>query len=270
MSGAEQHYALGMCSQLFETVLGARESFGRAAPYRKVLPPGAYPLQFDNDAAFIHWLSLYIGPGAMIVGDNPLIHPQTGEKLSLYHLSLNTAVAIGSAPILLLAKLAAQCEIHCYVEGPNRAWLAGIIEAGLHDNILRTWKNDSYPGWPGVVDLLKKRDDEPVVCSYSVTSTFPNHAVAIKQNIWTPEIKHDTIQQKYHLEDEDNPVEWESSYLSELWCDLPESEQWDKAMAALRKANENGHLEIDPETLGTQGYGNGMSAFDLVAAMKEE
>lgn len=270
VSGAEQHNALSLCSRLFGMVLGVPgHMFTESNPYRKLLPTGAYPLSASSDAQFFQLFATYIGPGSMILGDNALVHPQTGAKLDLYHLGLNTAVAMGSDPVRLLAKLAGQCEIHAYVEGKNRAWLADIIEAGVRDNILRTWKQDQYPGWPGVVELLRSRDNEPVVASYSVTNTFPNYNIARTHGAWAIEVDHNAIRQTYHLEEDDDPAEWESSYLSDRWYDLPEAERWDRAMAGLHKADEKGYLEIKPETLGTQGYGNGISAFDLMMAMME-
>ena len=33
-------------------------------------------------------------------------------------------------------------------------------------------------GWENVAALLRNRDDAPVVCSYSVTDSFPNPTIA--------------------------------------------------------------------------------------------
>lgn len=96
-----------------------------------------------------------------------------GQKIDGFALTLNTAVIVGNDVIRLLARLHGQCEVHGYVEGPHRAWLASVISRGRADNILR-----SDAGWEAVGALLASRDDEPVVTSYSVTDQFPNAYVA--------------------------------------------------------------------------------------------
>ena len=63
---------------------------------------------------------------------------------------LNTALAYGSDPIKLMAYIHGQCEIHLWVAGKNRAWMANIIEKGLQEKIYR-----KDMGWEGVVELLK-------------------------------------------------------------------------------------------------------------------
>lgn len=92
-----------------------------------------------------------------------------GAALGNFPLALNTVLAIGSDPLCLYARLAGQCEIHAYVEGPNRKWMAGLIRDGLDVGLYR---NDE--GWDAVVVLLESHDDEPVVTSYSGTASFPD------------------------------------------------------------------------------------------------
>src|SRR5690606_31251558 len=53
-----------------------------------------------------------------------------GYDIDLGNVSLNTALDTGSDALRLLARLHGQCELHCWVDGPNRAWLADIIVAG--------------------------------------------------------------------------------------------------------------------------------------------
>jgi hypothetical protein len=182
----------------------------------------------------------------MLAGFGATFHLPDGTQANVFETTLNTAVVMGSDHIRLLAKLHGQCEIHAYVEGPNRAWLADIIEQGIKDKVLRVWEKDFYGGWPAVVELLRSRDDEPVVTSYSVTEQFPNRFVASEHGSWDATLDNDR------------------------WYDLSDAEQWQFAMDGLRKQNESAHLEIKPETFAQQGYGNGMSGFDIVSMLYSE
>ena len=92
-----------------------------------------------------------------------------GTPLRGFDLQLNTVLAFGSDPACLFARLDGQCELHAYVEAPHRAWLAAVIEAGRASGLYRVGA-----GWEDVVALLRSRDDEPVVTSYSVTESFPS------------------------------------------------------------------------------------------------
>ena len=236
------------------------------APYRALLPASHY-LRTTPDARFLEdfktWLLVSFDDVGMILPDKSRVKP--------FDAMLNTAVAAGSDPIRLLSKLHGQCEIHAYVEGKNRAWLADVIEAGVRDRILRTWEGDYYGGWPAVAELLRRRDDEPVVTSYSVTDSFPNMHVARDAGKWQPVFTHEDIRKTLELTEGEDPADYEGDYLSDLWYEkLPASEQWEYAMRGLRKMSETAHLEIAPETLGTQGYGNGMSGFDIAHALAEE
>lgn len=91
-----------------------------------------------------------------------------GEPHDNFDLQLNTVLAIGNDPLCLFARLHGQVEIHAYVEGPHRSWLAGVIVDGLELGIFR-----QGAGWDGVIELLRQADDAPVVTSYSITDPFP-------------------------------------------------------------------------------------------------
>lgn len=146
-----------------------------------------------------------------------------GTPLDTWHLALNTALVMGSDPIALATRLAAQSEIHCYVEGPNRAWLAGLIETGRASGVLR-----AGAGWEATVEMLRARDDEPVVCSYSVSDSFPNASIAG----WAPE-----PDDGGDIDDE----AWDG------WYDLAHDEQWRLSLARLRASS--GGLELSPDAL---------------------
>jgi hypothetical protein len=91
-----------------------------------------------------------------------------GEPCDNFDLLLNTVLAIGNNPLCLFARLHGQVELHAYVEGPHRSWLAGVIRDGLELGIYR-----EGAGWDGVIELLEQANDAPVVTSYSITDPFP-------------------------------------------------------------------------------------------------
>jgi hypothetical protein len=174
-----------------------------------------------------------------------------GHRLTPWDLTLNTAVVVGSPAVELLARVHATCEIHGYVEGEHRAWLADVIDVGREDHVLR-----SGMGWEAVVGLLRARDDEPVVMSYSGTNGFPDRELAVEQGTWTPPSAN-------HDEDGyDDAVE--------SWGALPASEQWDLSMAALHRFNAAGPVELHPDVWGVSGFGDpAWSVFDLLDALEQ-
>lgn len=165
-----------------------------------------------------------------------------GRELSCWELALNTAIVIGSDVINWCARLHATCEIYGYVEGVHRTWLADIIERGRVDNVLRP-----EMGWEEVVTLLRSRDDEPVVMSYSVTETFPNRTIAGWRATRTTEDDEDE-------DDEDD----------DRWYDLPVERQWELAMKGLREQNTRAAVDLHPGMWRTRGFGHGYSVFDFL------
>jgi hypothetical protein len=267
VGGRERAYAGLLCHKLFCVSLGITGRYTDHSDierYRKILPSDCYVCS-QPDERFFETLRTW-----MLAGFGAMFHLPNGTQANVLETTLNTAVVMGSDPIRLLAKLHGQCEIHAYVEGPNRAWLAGIVEQGIQNKVLRVWEKDFYGGWPAVVELLRSRDDEPVVTSYSATKQFPNRFIASEHGSWdaTPDLE--AIKQEYELTDDDDLTEYASTYKSDRWYDLPDAEQWQFAMDGLRKQNESAHLEIKPETFAQQGYGNGMSGFDIIALLYSE
>ena len=209
--GSERAYAGVMCRDLFAMALGVR-------PY------------MDD------------GEWARIVALFPERHylrgmeKHNGESLrcalavegSLFEQSLNTMLVLGSDAVKLLARLHGQCEIHTYVAGEDRAWLADLIENGRETGVLR-----AAQGWEDVVALLRTASDAPVVTSYSVCDQFPNSHVA----------------------------GWKSQNDGDDWYELPDTEQWRLALAGLYA---DGGLRIDPATWQDFYFGDGTTAFDLI------
>jgi len=147
-----------------------------------------------------------------------------GEEWDLFQCELNTIVKIGSDSMKFIAWIHGQCEIHLWVDGPNRAWLADIIDEGLKIGILRE-ESQGYDGWGKVAELLRESDEGEVVTSYSVTESFPHFDY-----------------------EKDELMTWEDSI------------EW------LKK--RGGGTEMKPEEWNEFHFGEGKTAFDLVAKLE--
>jgi hypothetical protein len=175
---------------------------------------------------------------AISVGFNLKLELPDGRRVSPFTLALNTALRVGSDPIKLMARLHGQCEVHAWVDGPNRAWLAGIIDQGRAMNLYR-----ANAGWESVAAFLRERDDCPVVTSYSVCDGFPNSLMGIEGG-WSP-----------GEDDEDNSQ----------WYDLSDAERWRFAFAGLRAKDKDYTygLELRPDNWAAYYVGSGVSGYDL-------
>lgn len=157
-----------------------------------------------------------------------------------FDLAFNTAVVLGSAELQLAARLAGHGDVHAWVDGPDRTWLAGLIDRALQRGVLRAgiWPTDPsgipqawYPsGWDELATWLRARADEPVVTSYSVSDTFPS-----------PE-----------------PLGYADH---EAFWNLEEAERWEHGLTWIRTRPG---LQIAPEFLALT-IPPGISAFDLIA-----
>jgi hypothetical protein len=161
-------------------------------------------------------------------------------------------------PVQLAARLHAQCEIHAWVDGPNRAWLADIIDEGVETGIMRPhpdMDDIEKTGWQAVTTLLRRTDSEPVVTSYSVCEQFPNSYASTYLPPWPEGVTEewDALTEKQQRERET---------LSDAWYDLPGGEQWRMGMEWLRV--QRGGLELEPEGFYDFGFGNGFSWLDLI------
>ncbi|MGK3995050.1 hypothetical protein [Sorangium sp. So ce1024] len=156
-------------------------------------------------------------------------------RYGAWEVLLNTCLVLGSDPLCFLARMHAQCEIHAWVDGPDRAWLAGIIDEGRRVGLMRDGQ-----GWDDVTALLRARSDEPVVMSYSVCDQFPSRSVAN----WTP------------------PADEDGEPNRDAWYDLDEAERWRLAMDGVQE------LRFGPETLRTS-FGHCKSALDIKREIHE-
>lgn len=189
-------------------------------PIQRLLPPGHY-LQGAgfNPTSFETWFS---------VGDNRGLVLPDGRTANPFTVALNTVAVVGDDVLRFMARVHGQCELHGYIEGPNRGWFADLIDDGREDKLLR-----AEMGWEATASLLRQRDDEPVVTSYSVCQSFPNPGIAG----WT--------------DDQDGDGFYE----------LPRDEQWSRALAGLR-ASQDG-LEWKPDRWASFRFGDGITAMEL-------
>lgn len=227
VSGAERAWMAHLCHEATCSAIGPIfDSPDRPSWVRRMLPEGHY-LHRVNDFDFERSFHTYLQVG----GDrDPLL--VAGEKVDVFSLMLNTALVVGGDVLKLCARLHGQSEVHCYVEGQDRAWLAEIMERGLTDHVFRP-----KMGWEETIAFLRARADEPVVCSYSVCEQFPNRTIAG----WTPPEGKDL----------------------DAWYDLPEEERWNMGLARLRAGHPS--LRLDPDGWDKVRFGHNLSGFDLFA-----
>lgn len=201
-----------------------------------------------------------------------------GHPLDPFSITLNTVLAVGNDSWRLVARMAGQNEIHAWVDGPNRKWLAGLIDDALEAGLLRHNLRPSGPfgepepeqeqGWSGVLELLRSRDDEPVVTSYSTNDSFPvPHPFECPPpmpNGWVPAwVETDEERAEWDEQDDSYRMDYWEESVSSAFFEQPEYEQWAQAMRWLR--SDPGRLELRPDDWCGHWFGNGLTVFDLNA-----
>lgn len=204
-------------------------------------------------------------------------------RLHTGNITLNTALAAGSDVIALAAKIDGWCEAHAYVEGPDRAWLAGLVQRGLDDGIFRRgiWyrnadgANETWApqGWDELIPFLRARDDEPVVMSYSACDQFPGRSIADWEPPpppadWCPWADEERGIAEWEALDEPDRDSHRKEHQQEAWHELAAAEQWDRAMRGLREKRP--WARISPETLRAVGFGPRVTVYDLFAVDRDE
>jgi hypothetical protein len=232
--GWERAMAGGICTDLLAVSLRIDEELfsSRPSPLRQVVDGyirNTPKEQFER--TFRAWLG-----GGGITGDGFILGG--GKRAETFTAALNTALVMGSDVVKLMARLHGQCEIHCYVEGPNRAWLADIIERGRKAGLFRA---DS--GWEETIAMLRSRDDGPVITSYSECDQFPNPGAAQ----WTPP------------EDEEGEKNWDA------WYEMSWEERWKLAVEGLRSGSMDHGLEMRPDDWADFHFRDGVTGFNIRA-----
>lgn len=222
--GSERAYCGGLIADIFVGILDCPEEYGEPSPYRKILKPDSYLLKsrifkqsFDT--------SMKVGMEDHLVID--------GEITGTFAAQLNTVMRIGNDVMKFICRFHAQSEIHGYVEGANRAWLAGIVQKGLD---LEIFRKDA--GWETLIEFLQEDDAEPVVMSYSVCESFPNPGAAG----WEPPTG------------ENGEKDWDA------WYELPDDDRWNMSMEGIRA---DPWLEMKPDNWNEYFFRDGLDAFKI-------
>lgn len=198
-----------------------------------------------------------------------------GSLLPAIDLVANTVLAAGSDPMRLVIKIHLLCEVHGYVMGYHRGWLADLIEEGYKEGLYRKgfWRADDKHamdeligkevpqeamifqsmGWPELVTKLREGRSGPVVMSFSGTEGFPNSRVAN----WLPPWP-DGVEKHWDALSEDQQQERRDR--EEDWSALPHHRHWDLAVKGLKAARP----PIEPKNLRTRRFGYGISLIDLL------
>lgn len=250
LHGSEGHYLASLPARVTIGLLDA-DSFRARETWADLLAPGS-SLHGLNDFAFGNFFATAWRVGG--VGGGHGDFAWRGHPIDPYHVSLNTALALGGDPL----RLACRIDVAgvCWVDGPHRAWLADIIDEGLSTRLLR----GPHQGWTEVATFLRECGDEPVVMRSSVNGDgFPSPYLG---GWFPPELGED-----YRLLSDEQKRAWDER--QDEWEEIDESEQWRIAFAALR-ANRRQSVEMRPDTWRDLYFGNGLTAFDLIAHDRDE
>jgi hypothetical protein len=213
----------------------------------RVLHPTSMARRYVSENGILDHRMLSFALGSFGDDEGAFVH--NGKRVNHWFLLLNTLIQQSGDSMRLAARIHAQCEVHGYVEGPDRAWLADLIEGARTDGVFR-----AAMGWESVIELLRTRDDEPVVMSYSVCDSFPN----AWSTTWNPE----------PVERADDEDEEEDD--REAWYQLSHAEQWATGLAWLRDEDANGRRRLRPDTWLDFGFGDGLTAVDLANSLTQE
>lgn len=222
--GVERHMFSSICSDLAWEMFGGISEFSEDKPQEQAIEELLTgPLRLDQ------WKQ---HAKADIV-KNRLNHGGFGDELKVnwFTVTLNTVFAIGGDPLKLIARIHGQCEVHCWVSGEHRAWLASIIERGRAVGLYR-----KECGWEAVVEMLRAHDDQPVVLSYSVCESFPN-----SNDVEPPE-----------------GTDPEKAENGDWFYDLTKDETWAIAFPALRDKGQG--LQLSPDNWNDFYFGDGATA----------
>lgn len=266
--GPRMHHIGAYCVRLCASALGLdlfQLYLDDPDQLKRLLPPGAPPLTVDTPQDFYQAMVDYL-----LFSTDGLLHPTTGQYIDTREVILNTALVSGSDPVRLLVRLDGGGGRNLYVEGPNRNWLATVVEEGLDSGVLQRFRGqgDEESGWAELGAFLRSRDDEPVVVSRGEgDDAFPNApfgapfvplSVARSSTVgWAPT---PGVRPDWPGEEEALWLQWKAA----VWERLSLADQWAYALRGLRQF-ESHELELRPESWRTYRFGDGYNAFQLLA-----
>jgi hypothetical protein len=164
--GSERRHFGNLCNHVLMAAIGAIRDTQESPHWLRRMVPASHYLRTTAPEHFAK-----SAEAALSVSDDlHLTFPGTDETADPFTLALNTAIAVGPGPLCLAARIHGQCEIHSWVDGHNRAWLADIIDHGCRVGLFR-----HKQGWAELLPWLRAREDAPVVLSYSVCDSFSPH-----------------------------------------------------------------------------------------------
>jgi hypothetical protein len=181
-----------------------------------------------------------------------------GTTLDPWILTLNTVMRAGSPALQFATRIHAQCEMQGYIEGPDRAVIADIVEAGIAAGIYRrTYPDGREPGWAKLVSMLRDDDTEPVVMSSSHGDQFPSPYIDM------PPLPEGAESWRDFTEEQSAERGAAQVDLETAWEDLNDDQRWDQGVAGLRA--RPGFLRINPAEHDTYHYGqhSGLTWLDL-------
>lgn len=243
ISGSERAWMDGLASDVAEGIMHLR-SVGKRDRLRSLIHPDNPVAHHPLTGSGMPWemaYSLMFHDGGW-PGEAPLV-TYDGHTINTFELVLNTALAVGSDAVKLAARLHGQCEIHAWVDGSDKAWLADIIDSGLKTGTLRhgVWYQSQIGdpdrkwlsmGWERVLALLAEDNTSPVVTSYSVCDVFP-----------------------------DMPESWTGT--DDEWDDLSHADRWETSMVDICTNGKS--LQLKPDDWQTFRFGHKLSVLDLLA-----
>jgi len=253
VGGAERAWAGVLCTRMMEDILDldCYPAINEAplSTLIRMLRPGHYVHDFirKGDA---HQVARALQITMNVELDGHVLE-WNRQPVEVFALAINTALALGNDAVRFLARMHGACEIHAWIDGRNRWWIANIIEDGLASGVMRTARQTQYENWPGVIAMLRNSSQSPVVMSYSVTNSFPNFELVSGHDFEkTPWNKMTEAEQLAMAE------------RREAFADLPAHEQWAQAFRALELVRGR---ELRQDNWKTFRYVHKLSALDLMA-----
>jgi hypothetical protein len=250
VAGWERHRLPGLVQDLAWGLLGIHPGGSVADRLNSLVPDEHFMGKSEyrtmlSTLNFTQWASSY--RLALNWTDRaPLIQYQ-GHTVDTWDLVLNTALAVGSGPMRLAARLAGQMGSHVWIDGPDRAFVADLITEGLVQDVFRLEIQVTDPspvvpgksvtkrhkaGWADVIELLREDNQGPVATYVSTMDDFPD---------------------SYTLGIND----------ADVWEDMENDQVWDLAELWLR--NRHSGWQIKADGFDSYRFGHLLTVFDLKA-----